>query len=140
MAASIAGALKALLESLGLGISVYRDAAPAGQPLPYATVRERISVTKSLSGRGDFGDPASKSPVEEQVQVDVWQQWRNPATGALAETYTLARAVTSSLDGAVLPSPPMQVHGVRLASAVRFVEDDNNLVHDAITVVVHRAA
>lgn len=138
MAASTSGAIKALLEAAGLGISVYRDQAPSGQALPYVTVSERITLTKSLAGRGDFGDASADTVVEEQVQVDVWQRWKDPVSGAIAESYTLADAVAAALDGAQLTAAPKLVNGVRLTTAVRFIEEDTNVVHDAITVVVHR--
>lgn len=106
--------------------------------MPYVTVEEMISLSKSFSGNGDHGDPDAAVVAEEQVQVNVWQQWKNPTSGALEESYTLTRNIISRLDGATLTTAPTHVSGMRLAHAVRLVEEDNNVVHDAVTMRIAR--
>ena len=44
MAATIAGALKAHIESLGLGLAAYRDEAPEGATLPYCVITEAVAT------------------------------------------------------------------------------------------------
>lgn len=134
MAATTAGAVKAYVETLGLGVSVYRDTAPKDATLPYVTVQERVSMTPDASGDNGAGATAA-----EQIQVDVWQRWRNPSTNAVEESYTLADAVARGLHGASLPVVgDRHVYGARFDFAVRIVEHDTNVVHDALTVTVRR--
>lgn len=135
MAASTAGAIKALLESAGLGIPFYRDAAPPGQALPYGTITEAISIT-SDAAFSSLDDPAHH--VTEEVQVDVWQQWRSPTTRALTESYTLPDAVTLALEGGLLTALPTYGGHVTLAGRQRLIEADNNIIHDSITVEIRR--
>lgn len=135
MSASTAGAIKALLEAAGLGISVYRDTAPQGQALPYVTVQEGISFTDEPAFSA-YDDP--EHHVVEEVQVNVWQLWRNTTTRAVQESYTLADAVTAALEGAQLSTLPTFGGLMALASRQRLVEEDNNIIHDAITVEVRR--
>lgn len=132
MAATTSGALKAYLEAQGLGVSVYRDRAPEGTALPYITVSEAVSITVDQSG--DFGATTTLTAVED-AQVDVWQAERNGLTG---ESYTLVPAVLRALHGANLTAAPTHVYGVRVTGDVRLVEPDNNIVHEAITVEIHR--
>lgn len=131
MAATTSGAIKAHLESQSLGISVYRDRAPDGTTFPYVTVSESVSVVPDLSG--DFG--ASTPTVTELVSVDVWQAERNGVTG---ESYTLVPSVVRALHGANLTAAPTKVYGVRVVGDVRLPEPDNDLVHEAVTVEIHR--
>lgn len=134
MANSTSGAVKALLEAAGLGISVYRDTAPPDQALPYVTVQEGISFADEPAFSA-YDDPAHH--VTEEVQVDVWQQWRS-ATRALTESYTLADAVALTLEGALLTTLPTYGGHVVLTGRQRLVEEDNNIVHDSITVELRR--
>lgn len=139
MAATTAGAIKAWLESQSLGLSVHRDQAPAGQALPYATVREAISLT--VDDAGDYGDQTADRYVTELVQVDLWQTWRNTdGTGGIVESYTLPTGVVKALQGAQLLAAPTRVYGVSVDSMVRLLEPDRNLVHHAITVRIRREA
>lgn len=135
MAANTANAIKALIESLGLGVTVYRDRAPAGIAPPYVTVIEAISVTSDPQFNS-FDD--SDHHVVELAQVDVWQPWKDSARDGIAETYTLADALASALDGARLPDSPNRVAGMRLTGMVRLLEPDENLVHHALTIELRR--
>lgn len=144
MAATTGGALKALLEAAGLGISVFRDRAPEGRTLvnaagtatPYVTVFEGVSVVPDPAFNS-FDD--DEHHVIELAQVDVWQQWRDPQTGAVTESYTLPAAVAAALNGARLSAAPTHVSGVVLRDGPRrLLELEENVVHHAITVEVRR--
>lgn len=130
MAATTAGAIKARLESLSLGLPVFRDRAPDGHALPYITVSEAISVVPD----GQHDDDT----VVELAQVDLWQPWKNTA-GAVVESYSLPGAVLTGLRGASLPAAPTHVYGVGVDSSVRLLEADRNVVHQALTVRIRRA-
>lgn len=137
LAASTGGALKQALEGAGLGVPAFRDRAPKDQPYPYITVREELALT--VLRRADAGD--------ELVQVDLWQYARWPAgtvkdavdvSGKVAESSALVRALQAFLKGARLPAAPLLTYRASLESSVRLPEPDNNLVHHALTVRVHR--
>lgn len=135
MAATTSGAIKAYLEAQGLGVAVYRDAAPADTALPHITVREGLIVVPDLDGAYDTG---VSHTVIEDVQVDLWQTWRD-GNGRPAEDYALPGALTRALRAAGLTAAPTRVYGVTVLSAVRLLEDDENVVHHAVTVRVRRA-
>lgn len=134
MAATSSAAIKAHLEAQGLGISVHRDTAPKDATYPYVTVQEAISVTPDL-----HGDNGADPSVAEQVQVDVWQRWKDAASGSVTESYTLPDAVAEALSGAVLTSVGSRhVYGVTFDFSVRFLERETNTVHHAVTCTVRR--
>lgn len=135
MSANTANAIKALIESLGLGVSVYRDRAPNIAVVPYVTVIEAISVTAD-SRFNSFDDP--EHHVVELAQIDVWQPWRDASGNNVIEDYPLVDAIIVGLDGARLPDAPNHVAGTRLAGMVRDLEHAKNIVHHAITVEVRR--
>jgi hypothetical protein len=143
MAASTTGALKAFLEAQGLGISVYRDQAPAGTARPYLTVNEAVAVTM------DPLEDGAASTVVEEATVDIWMDWKNPATGALSESYTLPGAVIRAIHGARLASigtsPSQVVYGILVRRAgPRIVEMEENsgsgIVHYVLQLDIFRAA
>lgn len=140
MPATISGAVKSVVEGLGLGLACYRDGAPSrdGLPaptLPYVTVQERIAA--SLDADGTF-DAGVNHTLRETVQVNLWQQWRNPQTGAPAESYTLARALLQGLRAASLTGLPFRVYGSRAEATARLLESEENVVHDVLTLTVYR--
>lgn len=135
MSATSGGAIKALLEAAGLGIAVYRDQAPEDVAFPYVTVFEAISVTPEPAFSA-FDD--SEGHVAEQVQVDVWQQRRNPTTNAVTESYTLPDAVSRALSGGRLTSLPTYGGHMRLIGRTRQLEDEGTVIHDAITIEIRR--
>lgn len=138
MAASTAGAIKALVEGAGLGVPAYRDEAPAHSTLPYVTIIERIAlIPDGIDGR--FDRDSGPHTGRETVQVDLWEQWRNPSTGAVSESYTLSDALTRLLDGAALPVAPTLVWGVKFISSRRLPPElEANLVHTALTLEIVR--
>lgn len=145
MAASTGGALKALVEGLGLGLSAYRDMPPGNTdgsdlPRPYVTIIEGIHV---LPDPMEDGTPTT---AVETAQVDLWQDWRdiNPASvtyGQLLESYTLAPALIKGLHlkrMASIGTPAQLVYIVRVTGSVRLLEMEENTVHHALTVEVNR--
>lgn len=135
MSANTANAIKAYIETLGLGVSVYRDRAPNNIAPPYITVIEGISITSDPAFNA-FDDP--EKHVVELAQVDVWQAWHDAAGTGVVESYTLADAVAKALDGGLPTSPPTRVMGMRLTGMVRLLDPDQNIVHHALTVEVRR--
>lgn len=135
MSATTAGALKALIESLGLSLSAYRDQAPAGTTRPYVTIIEELAMTADPSEDGKAGT------VVEMTQVDLWQDWHNQTTGAIAENYSLAPSLRRGIDGARLAVIGSSlVYTALVRHSLRLVEPDENLVHHALTVEVFRQA
>lgn len=132
MAATTAGAVKALIETFGLAVPVYRDTAPDGQAAPYITVSEAVAVTVEPSG--DFG--GGDTYVTELAQVDVWQPTRNPDM-TVGESYTLTPTLLRGLQGGLL-NAPTHVYGMSVDSHLRLVERDTNITHTAITVRLRR--
>lgn len=136
MAASLGGAIKALLESQGLGVPVFRDRAPSDQPLPYVVVFEGIAVVPEVAFNA-FDDP--EGHVLELVQVSLYQQWRDPVTQTLTESYTLADAMALALHRNHLTTAPFHVAGMRVTEGpVRVLDVDDNSVNHAVTVEVRR--
>jgi len=147
MSANTGNAVKALLETLGLGVSVYRDAAPLNTPLPVILVHEGISIVPEPSFSA-FDDP--EGHVRELVQVDVWQMWRDLRSGDVLESYTLPDAVVKGLRGASLATGPTRVSGVTVVDMVRTVGNplpnareavgrgEQDKVRHAITIEVRR--
>lgn len=130
MAASTAGAIKALLEAQGLGVAVYRAPITSLPAKPVITVDDGISLVPDQSG--DFGSATADDTVTELDQVNVWET-------AAAESYTLVPSVLRALHGAVLVAAPTHVYGCSVDGSVRLVEDDRKTVHTAITVRLRRA-
>lgn len=133
MAATSAGALKAFIESLSLGVSVRRDRS-ADLALPAVTIEEEISLV--LDSDGDFGTQDHSG--RELCQVDIWQQWRAVATNAVTESYTLVPDLRRALHGGLLTASPTHCYGMRVVSSVRLLERDANTVHHALTVEIRR--
>lgn len=140
MASTTAGALKTLIESLGLGLAAYRDEAPslasgAAQPRPYVTIIEELTLVADPSEGGKAGT------VVETVQVDLWQDWKVLGTNAVAESYTLAPALRRGIDGARIANVGTSVPYIALVRhTLRQLEAEENLVHTALTVEVFRQA
>ena len=135
MSASTSGALKALIEAAGLGLSAYRDRPSDEHALPYVTIHEEIVLVPDAGANDDSSGATGK----ETAQVDLWQAWRDPNTGALVESYTLPRALNAALKGAQLPTAPDLVYGVKVRSRLRLLERDDNVVHHAYTLEIVRA-
>jgi hypothetical protein len=126
-------ALKALVESLSLGIPAFRGQAPKDQVLPYVTVTEEINLTPD--GLED-GGPGT---AVETAQVDLWQRWHDQTSGAISENYTLAPSLRKGLHGkrtALIGTAV--VYMVRVAGSIRLEDTEADMVRHAITVEVNR--
>ena len=132
--ATLAGSIKTLLEGLGLGLSVFRDIAPARAHLPYVVVTERVAY--SVLPHGDT-DATDELAIREQVQLDVWQALRS-STGQRTEVYNLADRVVFAITNTRLSSWTNHVLGVRVLSATSGLSDGNTLRRDTITAEIDR--
>lgn len=134
MAQTTAGSLKSLIEGLGLSLTAYRKQAPAGIGRPYVTIHDRIAFVPDGSEDGGPGT------VRETCQIDLWQDWKNLATGAVAESYTLLPALERGLHGARTPQVGGRtVYRVYVSGSANVDEpEEENLIHAALTVEVLR--
>lgn len=137
MATTTANALKAFIESLGLGITAHRDRPPKGTDRPYVTIIEAIADVPD-----DTSDGGSGVTTAETVQIDVWETWKADS-GGIAESFTLAQTIARALHGSRLLTSgsgalDKTVYGVRVLSRRRIPDPDANVVHNAITATVHR--
>lgn len=132
--ATLAGAIKTLLEQLGLGLSVFRDVAPPKAHLPFAVVTEGVSRVPVPTGDVSASD---EIVLREQVQVDVWQGLRSP-TGARIENYDLGAHVALALNNTRLPTWIHHVYGVRVLNVVSGLSESRDLRRDTITAQVDR--
>jgi hypothetical protein len=129
MSATTGGALKAWIEAGGLGIAAYRDSAPENATWPHVVVHE--GLVKIPDQDGDTGDTGATHTIAETVQVSLWQQRAD-------EFYTLPDALVRRLHGTRLPTAPTLVYAVLVASSARLPDEDPAILHDAITVTIHR--
>lgn len=136
MSASSAGAIKALLESAGLSIAVYRDQQPAQERLPYVTVLDAISVIPDPAFNQHDDDLGH---VIEQAQVDLWERWRDENETFLASN-ELPDAIAQAFRGARFTDPPTQVIGIRLLQGpIRLPPDpQTRILHTTFLVEIRR--
>ena len=136
MSATSAGAVKAYVEGLGLGLPAFRRKAPPEQTTyPYVTVQEAISVVVEL--HGDEGDPAARVHARELVQVDLWEERRN--SDGTGEQYGLPAQLLMRLRAARLPIIGTgRVYGVSSLSLAYVPDPDPNVVHHALTLTIRR--
>lgn len=142
MAQTCGGALKVLIESLGLGLTANRDRPSQGATRPYVTIEEEIALVPDPLEDGGPGTAI------ETVQVDLWQDYRDlvPTSityGNLKENYALAPALKRGLHGARLQSIGTSpndrvVYMVLVRHSVRLLEEADNAIHHAITLEVFR--
>ena len=142
MSMTSAGAVKALIENGGLGVSAYRDALPPLHALPCITIDEDVAT--STERHGDTQDPAGDHGESEVLLVHVWQAWRD-GNGRPAETYMLPRKLSHLLRTAQPfaygpDAAPTRVYGLRVDGRARIVEEDANVVHTTLTVTMRRDA
>lgn len=118
---TITGALKAALATPLPTVAVYRDQAPpaaaGGAVGPCLVVQEAITATKAPLG--DETDPSAPVAVEEEVQVDLYQQHHDPTTLAVTADPALADQVFAALDRAVLTDAPGHVYRFRVLTKAR---------------------
>lgn len=138
MASTTGGAIKQLTEAAGLGLSAYRDTAPAAAVLPYVVITDGISYEVIPGGDGGRGDT-----LIEDVQLDLYQAYLNPATQRVNESSILADSLRRYLHGAA-PSTaggdtPVRIFGIRIPFSTRGRRADDNTVRTRMSVQVRRA-
>jgi hypothetical protein len=134
---TLEGALKALLESKSLSISVSRDVPPGGTKLPYCTAAE---LSLALDPMED-GGPANGAEAtgSDLLQLDLWQTWK--VADKVVESPTLADAIERALHGASLNfgTPNKRVYSVLLNHPrIRRVDRDANLTNHTWTLDLRR--
>ena|ERR1700682_143697 len=141
MAASLGAAIKAYLETKGLGIAFYRDAPPQNTPLPYGTIVEDIAMKMDPL---EDGGPANGGTAtgKELVQLDLWQNWLK-ADKTINEDPLLPDRITNAIHGSRLLTTgtgvsPKLIYHIGQESRVRILDRDSAIVHHAFTLAVHR--
>jgi hypothetical protein len=140
MSLSTSGALKALIESAGLGLTADRDErSRSNTAANWVTISENISAVPASVNTPR--DPLGPRVVSELAQVDLWQTWRDPSTRNVVESPALARSLHHAIDGARLPTSPTRTWSVLVRSSRRMPpEQEANLIHTAFTVQLIRTA
>lgn len=136
MAANTSNALKVLIESGGLGLAAYRDAAGLDEEdgtRAYVVITEGIAVIPD--GRSDGGEGET---CTEEVQVSLFEPWKDD-DGNVVESPTLIHQLVALLHGAQLLAAPQRVYGVSVVNRRRLLEPSRSIVHHPITVNVHRS-
>lgn len=109
----------ALLDGVtALGNRNYRDKAPEGETMPYTVLLPLVpgrAVALQAEGQNLY--------YRDLHQVDLWQH-------RLTEDPTLIDTVCAALDGEKLSAGTR----VRVRATVRVPDDNQDLVHDAITI------
>jgi len=150
MSASLGAAIKAYLETKGLGIQFFKDAAPDGTALlasdgktstPYGTIIEGIGLRMDPM---EDGGPANGgvATAKELVQLDLWQKWQD-TTGKVCESPTLPDAITRAIHGSRLltsgpNTPPGLVYSISQEGRIRILDRNSGIVQHAYTLGVHR--
>lgn len=135
MAVTLTGAIKAALAGPFPSLPVWRDRAEEdAATFPRVTVLEQVSTV--LLNHGDQGAPNAALAVDEEVQLDLWQLYRDPTTNAVVEDYTLAERIAKALTGTPMAVTGRHVYRCRAATWVRFLDPEPNLVHTVIRLNV----
>ena len=132
---TLAGAIKSVIESLGLGVSAYRDMAPPKAVLPFCVITE--GVAWNVVPMGDT-DASSELTIREQVQVDIYQELR-AADGTRTENPDLEDLVCFALQQTKLPTWVSIVYGVMiLTRSTQTDQARTNLRRTIVTLQVDR--
>ncbi len=123
MAATLYGAIKALLESKNLGIAVFRDLPPPAHSRPY------VVVTSDIAMRAPTLEDGTAYDVNEEIQVDLYETWRGQ-TERSGESPTLADSITTALQGAALMygTPNKQIYGLIQRARRRLIDSEQRVV------------
>lgn len=137
MSLRTATAVKAALESLGLGMPVYTDRPAPGRQPPHIVVTE-LPAGATPEGHGDFGDSNADEAVTELAQIDVTQRVKDPA-GRMAEDPTVPDRIAVAMRGGRLLTAPWHVYGVQLDSFGPRRETTPGTAQTTITIRIRRA-
>ena len=133
---TLAGAIKAVLEQLGLGIQAFRSLAPPKAHLPFCVITEDVAWSALYNGDTDLNPEMN---VREQVQVDIYQQLRDP-DGTRTENPDLEDLVCYALHTTRLPTWVNHVYGVRILMRSTGVgEADSNVRRTILTLEIDRS-
>lgn len=133
MSATVANAIKTHLETLSLGVPIFRDGPGEGQQPPYIVVYEGIGMTPEPLVNSD-----NDNAVRELVQIDVIQLKRD-SSRTVTESYTLPGAVANGCNGARLPDSPTKAYRLQFLNMVRTPPDQQTqLLQHSITAQVRR--
>ena len=130
--ATVSGALKYVIESAGLGVTVFRDLAPPEAPLPLVVITEGVAWNVVPSGDTDA---EGELRVREQAQVDIYQALRKP-DGTRAEQIGLEDHICWLLHRTKLPSWLITCYGVQILT--RSAQASDNLRRTIVTVQIDR--
>jgi len=130
--ATVSGALKYVIESAGLGVTVFRDLAPPKGPLQLVVITEGVAWNVVPSGDTDV---EGELRIREQVQVDIYQALRKP-DGTRAEQIGLEDHICWLLHRTKLPSWLITCYGVQILT--RSAQASDNLRRTIVTVQIDR--
>lgn len=130
--ATVSGALKYVIESAGLGVTVFRDLAPPKAPLPLVVITE--GVAWNVLPHGDT-DVEGELCIREQAQVDIYQALRKP-DGERAEIIGLEDHICWLMARTKLPSWLITCYGVQILT--RSAQASDNLRRTIVTVQIDR--
>lgn len=100
-----------------------------------------MTIGEEISLAADPSEDGAAATVVETAQVDLWQNWHDPTTGAVAENYALAPALRRGIDGSRLAVIGTAIPYTALVRhTLRMLEVEENVVHHALTVEVWRQA
>lgn len=130
--ATVAGAIKNVIESAGLSIMVFRDVPPPRAPLPFCVVTEGVAWNILPSGDTDV---EGELRVREQAQVDIYQALKS-ATGERVERIGLEDSICVLLHRTKLGSWLEYCLGVQILARSSHLAD--NLRRTIVTVQIDR--
>jgi len=131
--ATVSGALKYVIESAGLGVTVFRDLAPPKAPCPLVVITE--GVAWNALPHGDT-DAEGELVIREQAQVDIYQALRH-GDGTRAEVIGLEDHICWLVARTKLPSWLITCYGVQILTRSSQAPTDN-LRRTIVTVQIDR--
>jgi hypothetical protein len=133
--ATLAGAIKYVIESAGLGVSAYRDLAPPKASMPFCVITEGVAWNVLPHGDTDASDELS---IRELVQVDIYQGLRS-ADGTRIENPDLEDLVCFTLQQSKLPTWVNLVYGVQvLTRSTQTDQAQSNVRRTIVTLQIDR--
>ena len=131
--ATLAGAIKTVLEQAGLGLSVYRMVAPPKAHLPFCVVLENVSWLPLPHGDTDVNPELT---IRAQAQVDIYQELR-AVDGTRTEDPDLEDEICLILHNTRLPTWVNHVNGVRiLTRSAGLGETEPNVRRTIVTLEI----
>lgn len=131
--ATVSGALKYVIESAGLGVTVFRDLAPPKAPCPLVVITEGVAWNVVPSGDTDA---EGELRIREQAQVDIYQALKRP-DGERAEIIGLEDHICWLMHRTKLPSWLITCYGVQILTRSS-QHPSNNLRRTIVTVQIDR--